>query len=67
MSKKVYSAEITFAGIPGQREPVAKLEDGREFPMGWNHNQIIPVGTTGTAKYVSTVSSGLWMFVVDKK
>lgn len=64
MKKKVkwYEATIIFEGKPGEREPSAKLEDGREFPMGWNMGQSIPVGTKGKAAYLVAGNQGLWQF-----
>lgn len=63
---KVYKAVIVNTGKPGTNEPYARLEDGREFPMGWNMGKEYPLGTKGTAKYVSTTMAGLWLFTPDK-
>lgn len=62
--KKVFAATIIFPGEPGEREPSARLDDGREFPMGWNMGEEIPVGTKGTAQYLTTPTMGLWKFKI---
>jgi len=65
MKKKTYKAVIIQPG-DDEREPSIRLEDGREFPAGWNMGQTFPVGTEGTAQYVSTSTIGLWQFTPTK-
>lgn len=51
----------------GYGEPVARLDDGREMPMGWNRSgPTFEVGTKGTASYVTTATAGLWRFEPDE-
>lgn len=64
---RTYRAVITDPGTPGRNygEPRARLEDGREMPMGWNAGTTVPAGTTGTAVYVVAYGGGLWQFTPD--
>lgn len=51
----------------GYTEPYARLDDGREMPMGWNTSgPIFEVGTRGTAGFVATPRGGLWRFEPDE-
>jgi hypothetical protein len=60
-----FKAEIITPGTPSGREPGARLEDGREFPMGWNQGKTYPVGTKGKARYYRAGSMALWEFTPD--
>lgn len=51
----------------GYTQPYATLADGRVMPMGRNaRGPIFEVGTTGTAEFVVTTTSGLWHFTPDE-
>lgn len=65
MEKPKLRAVIVRPGS-GREEPYAEVDGQRwPVPMGWNMGQTIPVGTTGTAQYVTTPSAGLWRFTPD--
>lgn len=61
----IQAAVITQPGVPGRSEPYARLEDGREMPMGWSMGKVYPVGTYGTAEYIRTGVASLWKFTPD--
>jgi len=65
MSSKSQRAIITRTGKPGHSEPYARLEDGREMPMGWSMGKTFSVGQLGTAEYIRTGSAMLWKFNPD--
>lgn len=60
---------VRLSGRPYPAEVYVKLADGREFPARFPGSALDepPVGTTGTARYVSTPSSGLWYFDPEEK
>ena len=59
----------SLSGRPYPSEVYVTLVDGRVFPARFPGSALDepPIGTTGTARYVSTPSSGLWYFDPDEK
>lgn len=49
----------------GYRDPWARLEDGREFPMAFC-DRTVKLGTKGVAEFIVYPSYGLWRFKADE-